>query len=85
VKYSGEYHMNGGYRSNLEFFMEAYDIPLWFHGHMHDSVDYNVGGTRVLANPRGYMIRGMDGKRYTENEYFDPEKVVPIGIQGSGT
>lgn len=27
---------------------------LWLHGHMHDSLDYEIGGTRVLCNPRGY-------------------------------
>jgi Icc-related predicted phosphoesterase len=27
---------------------------LWLHGHTHDSVDVNIAGTRVLANPHGY-------------------------------
>lgn len=78
IKYGGEYHMNGGYRSDLEWMMQDYDIPLWFHGHMHDSADYVVNKTRVLSNPRGYMIQGRDGKRYTENEYFDVDKTVEI-------
>jgi hypothetical protein len=29
-------------------------IKFWFHGHMHDSIDYQVGECRVLCNPRGY-------------------------------
>lgn len=78
IKYGGDYHMNGGYRSNLEWLMQGYNIPLWFHGHMHDSVDYTVGRTRVLSNPRGYMIVGRDGKRYTENEFFDPDKTITL-------
>src|SRR5690606_35174061 len=24
------------------------------HGHMHDSCDFTVGTTRIIANPRGY-------------------------------
>ncbi|HSH71648.1 MAG TPA: metallophosphoesterase [Methylophilaceae bacterium] len=27
---------------------------LWLHGHMHDSLDYTVNGTRIICNPRGY-------------------------------
>lgn len=71
--------MNGGYWSDLRWVMHGYDIPLWFHGHMHDSVDYTVGKTHVLSNPRGYMLLGKDGKRYTENEFFDPSKTIEIG------
>jgi predicted phosphodiesterase len=28
-------------------------VDLWIHGHFHVSLDYEVGGTRVIANPRG--------------------------------
>lgn len=27
---------------------------LWIHGHVHTSFDYEVEGTRVICNPRGY-------------------------------
>lgn len=79
IKYGADYLMNGGYRSDLEWLMEGYNIPLWFHGHMHDSVDYTVNKTRVLSNPRGYLILGRDGKRYTENEYFNVNKTITLG------
>lgn len=47
--------MNGAYASNLsEFILDRPQIKMWFHGHMHNGVDYMVGDTRVLANPRGY-------------------------------
>lgn len=29
-------------------------VSLWVHGHVHESVDYEVNGTRVVCNPRGY-------------------------------
>lgn len=29
---------------------------LWIHGHVHDSFDYEVRGTRVVCNPRGYSF-----------------------------
>ncbi len=28
-------------------------VALWIHGHTHLAVDYRLGGTRVLSNPRG--------------------------------
>lgn len=37
----------------------AYGIPkLAFHGHTHKAVDYQIEGTRVIANPRGYPGEG---------------------------
>jgi predicted phosphodiesterase len=29
-------------------------VSLWIHGHTHCSCDYEVEGTRVVCNPRGY-------------------------------
>ena len=47
---------------------------LWIHGHMHYSVDYEVNGTRIVANPRGYPHKngGM------ENGNFNPTFIVEI-------
>lgn len=47
---------------------------LWIHGHMHSSADYNIGGTRIVANPRGYPHKngGM------ENSTFNPAFIVQI-------
>jgi hypothetical protein len=41
----------------------------WIHGHIHDSADYRVGATRVIANPHGY------GR---ENPKFDPTFIIEI-------
>lgn len=46
----------------------------WIHGHMHSSSDYQVNGTRVVANPCGRMYR--DGS--LENESFNPAFVLEI-------
>lgn len=27
---------------------------VWIHGHIHQAHDFEVGGTRIIANPRGY-------------------------------
>ena len=49
---------------------------LWIHGHQHESVDYVVGRTRVVANPRGYP--GRDVLLTPDNTQFDPSRVVEI-------
>lgn len=46
-------------------------VNLWIHGHMHESIDYEIGATRVLANPRGY-------EPPDDNPGFDPELVVDV-------
>ena len=28
---------------------------IWVHGHLHESLDYLVGDTRIVCNPRGYF------------------------------
>jgi predicted phosphodiesterase len=47
---------------------------LWIHGHTHDSFDYVAGGTRVVCNPRGYVMDGV-----AENPCFDPGLVIEVG------
>lgn len=45
-------------------------VDLWIHGHFHASVDYDVGGTRVISNPRG--------RRDGANPRFLAELVVEV-------
>lgn len=67
---------NGGFVSNLEALMGR--SALWIHGHTHNSFDYRVKGTRVVCNPRGYVLvkPRPDGKEpplvKAENPEFDP-------------
>ena len=59
---------------------------LWIHGHTHDGFDYEVNGTRVLANPMGYRTSNWKLAREGsvpatvsyENPTFDPALVVEI-------
>ncbi len=47
------------YASDLEALMRGPNaLALWVHSHVHASLDYAVGHTRVLCNPRG-MSRDM--------------------------
>lgn len=75
LKYKNLGSVNYGYYSDLERFIDDRpNIKLWIHGHMHDSSDYMIGNTRIIANPRGYVTPRM----IPENPSFDPYKVVEL-------
>jgi predicted phosphodiesterase len=65
--------LNGCFVSNLEHLMGAERVRLWIHGHTHNSFDYRVRGTRVLCNPRGYVMKGV-----AENAAFNAACVVQV-------
>jgi Icc-related predicted phosphoesterase len=48
--------LNAAFRSRLDDFIESRpQICLWLHGHTHYNFDYEIGTTRVVCNPRGYV------------------------------
>jgi len=55
-KYAHDKIMNGAFASDLDDFI-AYrpQIKLWTHGHTHEPFDYEIGITRIVCNPRGYV------------------------------
>ncbi|PDT50157.1 phosphatase [Sinorhizobium fredii] len=56
--------LSAAYASNLDDLMLKFKPALWIHGHIHDPVDYLVGGTRVLSNPVGYPGERLNGSSY---------------------
>ena len=48
------------FASNLEHLMDGNRAAMWVHGHMHESFDYEVYGTRVICNPRGYAPMALN-------------------------
>lgn len=55
-QYEADVQINGAYSSNLSgFIMDRPQIVAWVHGHTHHEFDYRIGGTRIVANPRGYV------------------------------
>lgn len=62
--------MNGAFVSGLDHLMMDRDhLRLWVHGHTHNRFDYEIDGTRVVCNPRGYP---------GERSEFDPGFVVDV-------
>ena len=79
-RYSGRL-LNAAFVSDMSRFFE--NVDLWIHGHMHDSFDYKIDNTRVIATPRGYAMNRLDAEFPSmlqwENEAFDPSLVVDVG------
>ena len=63
--------LSAAYASHLDHLVLSGGPRLWVHGHIHDSMDYMIGATRVLCNPRGYMPQ-------EPNNSFDPAMVVEL-------
>ena len=47
------------YCSDLDDFIMSKNIDFWFHGHLHQPIDYKIGKTRIVSNPKGYPITGQ--------------------------
>ena len=64
--------LNSGFASDMDCLILKYKPKLWIHGHTHLSFDYHIGKTRILCNPRGYI------KKLDENKKFDPNLLIKI-------
>jgi len=69
--------VSGAYASDLDDLIIASGVPLWIHGHTHRRVDYQLGVTRVLSNPRGYPDQAVEG--------FQPNLLVEIAAQADAS
>lgn len=66
--------LSAAFASDLEWMLDG-RAALWIHGHTHFCCDYEIGGTRVVANARGYP-----GEEAAEDaRAFDPAFVVEVG------
>ncbi|MFZ5566999.1 MAG: metallophosphoesterase [Pseudomonadota bacterium] len=64
--------LSPAYASNLLHLVGRSE--LWIHGHVHESMDYRYGKTRVVCNPRGYQT--PSGEHL--NGLFQPVLIVEI-------
>lgn len=74
-RYAGD-RLNPAFTSDLDAIIERYQPTAWVHGHTHSSFDYQVGQTRVICNPRGYVHSVFGKRNEIENPDFQPFKVV---------
>lgn len=57
------------YASDCDAFIREAEPDLWIHGHVHQRLDYKLGFTRIVCNPRGYPWEATG---------FDPGLVIDI-------
>ncbi|GAA6172030.1 metallophosphoesterase family protein [Colwellia sp. KU-HH00111] len=69
-KYNGDM-LSAAFTSNLDDFINEWNIDLWLHGHTHHNTDYMIGNTRVVSNQRGYPDEDS-------NELFNENIIVEI-------
>ena len=62
--------LNAAYVSDLENEVLSHKIEYWICGHCHTAMEYSIGETRVICNPKGYPHENGNG--------FDPLKTLNI-------
>lgn len=67
--------INGYFVHNVGDVVEHGGAKLWIHGHTHGSLNYRVGGTRVICNPHGYVNSVISGE---PNEGFRAGLTVEV-------
>ena len=60
------------YASDLRDLIHARGPDLWIHGHVHHAVDYRVGPTRIVCNPRGHVEE--------DSGFYDGKLLRPCSI-----
>ena len=62
---------NPAYAANLDALIYYKGPAFWIHGHIHEAADYEIGQTRIIANPHGYP-----GQKVTNG--FKPNLVIDL-------
>lgn len=63
--------LNSYYANSLDEWIAEMHDTIWVHGHTHESMDYVLGGTRVVCNPYGYHD-------YATNSNYSSNKVIEV-------
>jgi Icc-related predicted phosphoesterase len=53
--------LSSAYASDLEPLILQYQPQFWIHGHIHVPIKYEIGLTKVICNPHGYMNEPYNG------------------------
>jgi Icc-related predicted phosphoesterase len=62
--------LSAAFASRLDEFIDGSGIRMWIHGHVHKSVTYDIGSTKIICNVRGYP-RELDSG-------FDPDLIIDV-------
>jgi Icc-related predicted phosphoesterase len=53
--------VTAAYASDLEDLIQEYQPLYWIHGHIHTPSDYEIGTTKIICNPHGYIDEKYNG------------------------
>ncbi len=53
--------VTSAYASNLEDLIQEYQPLYWIHGHIHTPSKYEIGNTKIICNPHGYIDEKYNG------------------------
>ena len=67
-------HIDASYANRWDHLMGP-GVTLWIHGHTHLPVNYEIAGTRIVSNPRGYP---------DEDTGFDEALVLDLDVETGG-
>jgi Icc-related predicted phosphoesterase len=56
-----EDYLSAAYASNLESFVLRHEPEYWIHGHIHKPIKYEIGNTKIICNPHGYLDDEYNG------------------------
>lgn len=70
-QYKGESLVNKYFANDLGEWISTLDNTTWIFGHTHTAMDFDIGTTRMVCNPHGYV-------GYERRDGFDPFKVVEL-------
>jgi len=69
---------NPCYATNLENLITYSEgLSAWIHGHVHEAKDYHIYETRVVCNPRGYVMENP-GADEVDDTGFDPNLLIEV-------
>ncbi|MBA1239936.1 serine/threonine protein phosphatase [Pseudomonas kunmingensis] len=61
--------LDAAFANDWEHLIGGDRVALWIHGHTHTSVDFELNGTRIISNQRGYPL---------EESGFQPLLVIDL-------
>lgn len=65
--------LNNYFANDLAEWIETLEDTTWLFGHTHDSMDFNLGSTRLVSNPLGYPRESIPLEAR-----FNPNKVIEL-------
>ena len=54
-------YLSSAYASNLDDLIIKYQPEYWIHGHIHTPIKYEIGKTKIICNPHGYIDEKYNG------------------------